>query len=359
MLPSNRHTDPTDVLDRAVRRGIITDTQAQAIRALGVEEERAPTPPARRTGPGAAPPVRAVPLPVRAGGRIPLLAEALGYVGAVLAVAGGSIAVQREWERMPAGARLGLLGGLAVLFLAGGAWIRPGAEPALRRLTALLWFLSLAAVAGFALVLFLPTLGMSGRDAGLWTSVVAFVDAAVLWSLRREALQLLGVSLSAVALAVAGMAAVDVLTPTWGGAAVWAIGAGLVAGAWSRRLRPADAALAYGIVFALFAPSLISPEHSWGLLLGVLTAVVVMGAGVWLHRTAMLVLGAVALFGYLFASVMRFLGDTIGGPAALGIGGLLLILLALAVVRLRGFTPPFGARSRRPTPKPPTTTPTP
>ncbi len=73
----------------------------------------------------------------------------------------------------------------------------------------------------------------------------------------------------------------------------------------------------------------------FGLLLGVATAVALLAASVWLHRTEMLVLGGLGLFGYLVGAIGHFLADSVGLPIALLLSGLVLLGVAIAMARLR------------------------
>src|SRR3989304_1563167 len=84
---------------RWVDASLITSEQAEAIRAF----EEVPAEPRR----------------------VPLIAEALGYLGAALALAAGIVALGDSWQDLSDAARLGALGG-AVVVLPVGGFLAPG-----------------------------------------------------------------------------------------------------------------------------------------------------------------------------------------------------------------------------------------
>src|SRR5215813_5626004 len=85
--------------------------------------------------------------------RLPMVAEVLGYVGAVLASAAVAVALREFWTHVPPAAWLAFAGSLAVGFLTAGALVRVGGEPAFERLRSVLWLLGTASVAGSVYVL--------------------------------------------------------------------------------------------------------------------------------------------------------------------------------------------------------------
>src|SRR5690242_3173170 len=115
-------------LDRWVADGLIDATQAARI-------ESAEAPPA-------------VPEPA-GGSRVPLVAEALGYAGGVLAIAAGIFMVRELWPGFPTWAELALAAVACAALGAGGAVLRTTGEPAFGRLRSVLWLLSTVSLAAF------------------------------------------------------------------------------------------------------------------------------------------------------------------------------------------------------------------
>lgn len=78
--------------------------------------------------------------------KVPLVAEALGYLGGVLAVVGVVLLVSRYWPDLTLGWQLALSGGTAAVLIGAGASSPEDREPALARLRWSLWTLGTAAV---------------------------------------------------------------------------------------------------------------------------------------------------------------------------------------------------------------------
>jgi hypothetical protein len=80
--------------------------------------------------------------------RIPLLTEAVAYVGLILLLVGGAAAIGQRWNGIPGWGHVGVCAGVAVFFLLAGIIGRRVREPAIQRLVGVAWFLSVAGVAG-------------------------------------------------------------------------------------------------------------------------------------------------------------------------------------------------------------------
>ena len=101
-------------------------------------------------------------------GRISLLTEAVSYVGAVLVLAGAGVALGQRWDDLADGTRLGLLAGFALFFLGVGFVTRRSAEPALLRLTSVVWLIGTGALAGALVELFAGIVGPPTRRPPSW-----------------------------------------------------------------------------------------------------------------------------------------------------------------------------------------------
>jgi hypothetical protein len=89
-----------------------------------------------------------------------------------------------------------------------------------------------------------------------------------------------------------------------------------------------------GVILALIAPSFAAGHYGWMYVIGIATAAAAMAASVPLRNTPLLALGAMAMFGYLTAVAARYLHQSLGGPSALAITGVLIIGLAVVSARL-------------------------
>ncbi len=181
-------------LDRWVAAGLIDAGQAERIEAA--EAQRAGT-----TGPqraGTTGPQRAGAAegrsgagtePVRAEGRVPLIAEAVGYAGGVLAVVASFVSVSMLWPDIPVSAQLAFAAVTAAVLGAAAFVMRIGDEPALARLRSVLWFLSTASVATFIGLLADQVWHLSAISSVLVTAVVTDVYAVLAWWRTRASLQ--------------------------------------------------------------------------------------------------------------------------------------------------------------------------
>jgi hypothetical protein len=89
---------------------------------------------------------------------------------------------------------------------------------------------------------------------------------------------------------------------------------------------------------------MVGAGEGWLLGLGLATAGVAVAASIPTRATLLLATGTVAMFAYVTALVVRYFGDTLGMPVALGCAGLLILGLAVGVGRLSQRTPrPPGA----------------
>ena len=206
-------------LSRWVVEGLLSGEQASAITAF--EVSRAPAPVASPS----------------ASRKVPAVAEALGYIGAILAVTGVVLIIVRYWPDLSTGARLGLSGSLALLLGAGGAVVHEAADAALARLRGVLWLASTASAGLFAVVVARTLRGENQRVelAVLVAGIVVSALSGVMWSGRFRPLQELTTFAGAVTAVGAGLRLVS--TPGWMGFGVWACGAGLIALALFRRVR--------------------------------------------------------------------------------------------------------------------------
>jgi hypothetical protein len=308
---------PAD-LDRWVAAGLIKPEQAEAIRAY----ERGEAPPARR---------------------ISLVTEALGYVGAALALAGLVAALGQSWQDLGDQARFVLLALIAGAFFVAGLPLRRSTEPALARLSSVLWFIS-AGSAGWASFLGLDGLDVSDEAALMLTGLIGLVYSAALWWPRRRSLQLVAVFGYLVTAASAGVATAATDAP----GAAYTVVLSAVAAIWlllarSGRLAPADTALALGAILLLFAPALSVDDQEGMFVLAFAAAGGLMALSVAIEEATLLRLSTVGLFAYSTWAVVHFFGDTLRVPVALALAGGIVLVLALVAGRLQGS---FSRRAR-------------
>jgi len=218
-----RHHQPRDVdpqlgiqLDRWVAAGLLTPLEADEIAAHE-----------RRTHPAPAGPVTAGRLPATvATRRIPLVAEALGYIGGILGTVGLVLLVARSWDDLATPTRLGLAGAAAVSLVIAGWMVNEAADPAFARLRWTLWLAATAATGLFVGVIADRTLGLEPDERiALAVAMAVAIESAVLWWNRPRPVQhvtMLGGFAIATALFVEEFAG-EVTT----GTTLWVLGAAL------------------------------------------------------------------------------------------------------------------------------------
>jgi hypothetical protein len=230
--PSNPAVDA--LLSRWRAAGLLTADQVDAI-ARYETAAAAPAP---------APPPVAVMVPTpeagapRATRRVPVVAEALGYLGGILAVTGLVLVVARYWPDLAMPARLALSGAGVVAFFVAGRLVDPDRDPALERLRGFAWVASSACAALFAGVV-----AVDGFDAEAAETITAAAAAAVvaesglLWLWRARELPFQQLTLfGAIAVLVGSVVALAAdVGPA--GIAVWVTGGVLVV-IGIRRLAP-------------------------------------------------------------------------------------------------------------------------
>ena len=287
--------------------------------------------------------VRAVPA-----GRVSLLAEAVGYIGTILVLAGAGAAVGQRWDEISTAWRLAILAVATLLFLGIGVLVRSSSEPAFRRLTSVTWALSVAGFAGSVAVV-TQFYDAPARTAFVTIAIPSTAYAAVLWMLHRQAIQQAvlfgGVLLSTAAIVVRAVEEPDawmIAVP------VWAIGLAWAAAGWWRRIAPWFVAVAIGLLVALIAPATMGETSGLRFGLGLATGGAVMAMSVVAAFTPGLAMAAVAVLGYAVGAVTYYFGDTLGVPASLAITGLLVLTLAAVAMRWHWF-----GRTRPPASRPP------
>ncbi|MGE5288897.1 MAG: hypothetical protein ACM3ML_17200 [Micromonosporaceae bacterium] len=273
--------------------------------------------------------------------RISLLTEAVAYIGAILVLAGGIAAVGQQWHSITAWGHVGIFAGIAVFFLAVGIVVHGVREPAIGRLADVVWFLSVAGVAGAVGFAAQEVYGTPVAVTALAVGVGITVYSAVLWLLRRHALQNFALFTGLIVTICGVIVTIDDSPPSPAFAiALWAFGLAWVGLGGQRYVEPLWVSVPSGVILALIAPALAVGEHGWVYAIGITTAAAAMAASVPLRNTPLLALGALAMFGYLTGVVVSYFHESLGVPGALAITGVLILGLAAVTARLMRATHP-------------------
>lgn len=267
------------------------------------------------------------------------LAEVVGYVGAAFTLGAIGLLLAETWPDLAIWGRVALAALLTAVALTAGALLRGRRGPAVGRLVGVLWTVGVVGVGWTTGILAADVLDVALRWMVPMIGGAAALVAAVLLAVGRHVpVQLAGLvalgaatigTLFAVAPLEPGALAVGTLI-TGGGAAVGLAGAG----GW---LGPRPSAETVGAAAMLIGTQVLTGT-GWprtALALGVVLALVVVALSIPGPRTHLLYVGAVGLFVAVPRLVFELFADTLGAPATLLTVGILLILMAVGVGRIR------------------------
>ncbi len=317
-----------DRLAAWVAADLISADQADRI----AEHERAHT--VNTTGP-----------PERAAGRrrgrgrsVTSPAEAIGYVGAALALGAIALILSDLWLELLVAGRLALVGVLTLALLGGGLALRDASSPAMQRLTSVLLAASVLGVGWFALVVASDLVDLGDPSVGVTVGVAMLVAGVPLYAWKRRLLLQLVVLGSVLLTAVSSLRLIELTPgPEWFGLVI-----GTVGGVWfllgiGRWLAPRLVAEVAGALVAFLGVQVASFDTArlTALVIGLVLAAGLVALAVRSDELHHLVIGALALFVFSPQLVFELFGDAIGAPATLLLVGLLLVLLAVGLGRAR------------------------
>jgi hypothetical protein len=206
-----------------------------------------------------------------------------------------------------------------------------------------LWVLSAAALAGTMIVVFADVMydGNPPEHGGpLLVGGVVAVWAGVEYALRRLPLQQLVLFAASLATVLGVINALEggrdqaFSTIVWG-LAVWAFGAAWTALGVSEHLEPSEVARLIGPATVLIGAQVVRADAEvLGLWLGLVSAALLIGVGVWRADLLVLLAGAAGLFQWAPQLAVFYLADAIGTEATLLVVGVLLLGVAYAFTRL-------------------------
>ncbi|MFI1566525.1 hypothetical protein ACH4ZX_26310 [Streptomyces sp. NPDC020490] len=285
-------------------------------------------------------------------GRVPLVVEALGYLGAAMAVVAGFLAADRLWPDIPTGAQLALAAVAAVVLGVAGALLRDAAEPAFVRLRGVLWLASTGSVAAFAGVLAVRVGDFSPQVTALTTAGAATAYGIVPWLVRPAPLQQLAVFAGTAVTLAAGIECLGDDVPLWvPGVGVWLLSALWGAAAHRGHVRPRETGYV-AAALGLLVGAQLTMNLAAGHLLALATAGALLALGVALRRVWALLLGAFATLQTVPQTAERYLPGSLAAPLSILVVGAVLLVLALLLARWSSRTagtprPPRSPRAVR------------
>lgn len=363
----------TDRLAEWERAGLLTHDQVVAIGgfeqargALAVAQQMprpdglvhapvGPSPAAPFPPPPATTPAVGVPI----AHRLPSVAEALGYLGGVLALVGLVLLLSRVWDDLAPAARIGLAGGVSLALLAAGAAVPEARHPALARLRSFLWLLSTATAGLCAGVVAVDVFDAS--DDLVTASAVAgavAVHAGATWAGRPRLLQQ-APFLASVAV-VAGTLSAQIVSDGVTGLVVWAVGIAIFEMGMVRLTSLPIVTEVVGAIALLIGATIVSTDwHAFGQILVTVSAGALVALAAYnellptrVERRVLAVVGVFALLQALPSTLVYFARDAgIATGVATWLGGIALVMaathprvrLSTAVTVLGGFALVGGA----------------
>ena len=319
-----------DALDRLQSDGRWSPYHAAAL--LQELDRSVPTPPA----------VPAAGFPPPLGNR---LAEAAGYVGAVLVAAAGAVLAGEHWDELGRTGRVAILLGVTVVLMAAAvavALVRPGDPASLRqparavrrRLASTALTIAAATAAG--------TVGnlVTDHDFSLGVAAAVLVLAATQWLAPSAVSETAG--LAAIAALVGSVLDEAHAPDTALVGSLIAVGIVWAALAWTPLLTVPTLGLALGLALALWSGTVAAfygTQPEVGLGIGALVLIAAAGLAIYV-RTGRWPLAAAAAVA-LTVLVFRLTSDSLGAPVALLLTGLVLLGMgAVVLVRRRAAEQP-------------------
>ena len=310
-------------VERWVGAGLVSEEQGAAILSYehGLAAAPVTTAPARRR-------------------RIPAVAEALGYLGGVLAISGLGLIVGRYWVDMSLAGRLALSATAAGAFVAAGAMAAEQADPALARLRWALWLAATAATALVAGIVAADGFDAAPETVVLMCAVATTALSAVLWRGRARPVQQL-TFLAGVVVATGALAA-EAVEGNAIGLAVWATGAAFVGLGLRRRLVEPVLTEAVGAIAVVVGAVITAADSGPGLVFlvasafGLLALATVPGlAAERSDRVVLGLLGAITLAQGAPSTIAWFAEDAAAatGFVTWAVGALLVAIGARGLVR--------------------------
>ena len=287
-----------------VDAGLISESQATAI---GEYEHRAPPPTPQR---------------------LPIGAEIASYLGSVLAIMGGAVAVGERWSDITMLGRLGIGIAIAVVGFVAGTWLMRIGETGTARLGSYLWVLGTGGV-GMAVGVVVHEID---SEAGGWLAVLiglpVLTIGLTLWRNLDRALQFL-TGAAGYAIVLGGLADLLDLRTWHAGLVLIATGVLFAFGAAVRRLEPRLIVLATGVLGAYAGAVMLGDynEHL-GPAMALVTAASLIAFSLRERIVPLLALGVVASL----IATQALLATTFTGALASTIVALLGLLVVVAAV---------------------------
>lgn len=263
--------------------------------------------------------------------------EALGYLGATLALSAGALLVEDLWTDLTVVARLALVGALATALTVIGGALGPAGAPARQRLASLLLAAGTLAVAWLAGLTAAELLDWDEAAVVLAVGALAGMHAGVAWWWQQSPLQELAAFAAAVTV-VAGLLLLPAISPAplYVGLAVWGLGAAWAVLAQAEVVRPVRTGTAVGLLAIGVGAQIAATGDARvvGLWLGLASTAAVLAVGAVRANVLPLGFGAAGIAVFVPQMVFHLFADTVAAPIALLVVGVLVAAVAVSGIRL-------------------------
>ena len=279
--------------------------------------------------------------PVEQPRRIPVVAEAIGYLGAALAGAAVMFFAINQWDQWSDTTRVAVLTVATLVAFAAGWFTRISDEPAIRRLSTVLLTATVGGTAATAVILGSDVLDLRDSIAAQYAGGAALVVAFGLYLYRRHMLLQLAMLGAALLTILPGFDRVSMDTrQLWSGGTLIALGGTWFVLGWREILTPGRGARIVGPVVALMGASALydgDPDRTWALLVAVVIAIGIVALSIPFEQPELTFIGSVFTFQNLLIWLNESLKGTLAVPIALLVAGGMALGAALVLTRrMRG-----------------------
>jgi hypothetical protein len=240
--------------------------------------------------------------------------------------------VSEFWNQLTDWAQASLFGGLALALFGAGTALRDAREPALSRLSAVLWAGSIIALGGTLFMLFDPIAGLEPEVAWTLIGAVASVAAGLMYRWRASVVQHIVLFAAVLTLLVSLLTLGPEGEIFFFGLVVWGYGLVWILVTRSGLLQPQSTGMVLGATAMLVGAQITVGDgamNTVGTLLGIGTAALLAVVGIMLKEKLPIILGGVGIFWFVPQTMFHFFGEAMGGMFGLLVSGLLLIGLAI------------------------------
>jgi hypothetical protein len=295
------------MLQRWVQAGIITDGQAARIRSdVAGSDQPSTRPPSLAT-------------------------ELLGYLGAIVVLAGLGLLTGRYWSQLAVGVHVAIVGGAAVVLILAGVAAPARWRGARVPMQAVMW--AAGAVATYACLALVASdvLDLTDERVPFYAAVGAGIVAALMWALHRSVAQhaaFFTFLVLAVGTGTSWLASSSVAALT----AVWLVGAGWCVLSGVGVVRSRRSGLVLGSI-ATIVGSVGIETQPWGTAMALLAVLALVGVAVGLRDLAVLAIASIGTLIVIPTTVVHYFPGVAAAAIVLVVVGLLLIGAAVYITR--------------------------